>query len=148
MSANPQRVLRDAIRDNKFAAVYYLFGEDDYLKEQAVQQLVEAAIDPATRDFNLEVRRGSDLDAETLGLLLEERVPLPEALSRKMTTAISTSEKPRRSGFLVANRSRCKRRGVNRTGRSATRTSRAWLRSSAPTRAVEPSSPRRWNRWP
>jgi DNA polymerase-3 subunit delta len=70
VSANPQRVLRDAIRDNKFAAVYYLFGEDDYLKEQAVQQLVEAAIDPATRDFNLEVRRGSDLDAETLGSLL------------------------------------------------------------------------------
>jgi DNA polymerase III subunit delta len=50
--------------------VYYLFGEDDFLKEQAVRQLVEAAVDPATRDFNLEVRRGDALDAETLGSLL------------------------------------------------------------------------------
>jgi DNA polymerase III subunit delta len=65
-----QRLLRDAIRDRQFAAVYYLFGEDDFLKEQAVRQLVEAAIDPATRDFNLEVRRGADLDGETLGSLL------------------------------------------------------------------------------
>jgi DNA polymerase-3 subunit delta len=69
-SHSPQRILRDAIRDKQFAAVYYLFGEDDFLKEQAVQQLVEAAVDPATRDFNLEVRRGGDLDAETLGSLL------------------------------------------------------------------------------
>jgi DNA polymerase-3 subunit delta len=70
VSANPQRLLRDAIRDKKFASVYYLFGEDDYLKEQAVRQLVEAAVDPATRDFNLETRRASELDAETLGSLL------------------------------------------------------------------------------
>jgi DNA polymerase-3 subunit delta len=70
VSTNPQRILRDAIRDKKFAAAYYLFGEDDYLKEQAVRQLIEAAADSATRDFNLEIRRASDLDAETLGTLL------------------------------------------------------------------------------
>jgi DNA polymerase III subunit delta len=69
-SHSPQRILRDAVRDKEFAAVYYLFGEDDFLKEQAVRQLVEAAVDPATRDFNLEMRRGGDLDAETLGSLL------------------------------------------------------------------------------
>jgi DNA polymerase III subunit delta len=68
--SNPQRILRDAIRDQKFAAVYYLFGEDDYLKEQAVRQLIEAAVDPATREFNLEVRRAAELDAEVLGSLL------------------------------------------------------------------------------
>jgi DNA polymerase III subunit delta len=65
-----QRTLRDAVRDKQFAPAYYLYGEDDFLKEQAVQQLVEAAVNPATRDFNLEVRRGSELDAETLGSLL------------------------------------------------------------------------------
>ncbi len=70
MPSNPQRILRDAIRDRKFAAVYYLFGEDDYLKEQAVHQLIEAAVDPATRDFNLEVRRATELDAEVLGSLI------------------------------------------------------------------------------
>ena len=70
MSSNPQRILRDAIRDKKLAPVYYLFGEDDYLKEQAVRQLIEAAVDPATRDFNLEMRRAAELDAEALGSLL------------------------------------------------------------------------------
>jgi DNA polymerase-3 subunit delta len=65
-----QRLLHDAVRDKQFAPAYYLYGEDDFLKEQAVRQLVEAAVDPATRDFNLEVRRGSELDAETLGSLL------------------------------------------------------------------------------
>jgi DNA polymerase III subunit delta len=65
-----QRILRDAVRDKQFAAVYYLFGEDDFLKDQAVRQLVDAAVDPATRDFNLEIRRSGDLDAETLGSLL------------------------------------------------------------------------------
>jgi DNA polymerase III subunit delta len=68
--SNPQRILRDAIRDKKFAAVYYLFGQDDYLKEHAVHQLIEAAVDPTTRDFNLEVRRATELDAEVLGSLL------------------------------------------------------------------------------
>ncbi|HEV3484239.1 MAG TPA: DNA polymerase III subunit delta, partial [Vicinamibacterales bacterium] len=70
MSSSPQRVLRDAVRDKQFAPAYYLFGEDDFLKEQAVRQLVEAAVDPATRDFNFEVRRGAEVDAETLGSLL------------------------------------------------------------------------------
>jgi DNA polymerase-3 subunit delta len=69
-SSTTQRLLRDAVRDRQFAPAYYLYGEDDFLKEQAVRQLVEAAVDPATRDFNFEVRRGSEIDAETLGSLL------------------------------------------------------------------------------
>jgi DNA polymerase-3 subunit delta len=68
--SSAQRILRDAVRDRQFAPAYYLYGEDDFLKEQAVRQLIEAAVDPATRDFNLEIRRGSELDAETLGSLL------------------------------------------------------------------------------
>jgi DNA polymerase-3 subunit delta len=68
--SSPQRILRDATRDKRFAPAYYLHGEDDFLKEQAVRQLVEAAVDPATRDFNFELRRAGELDAETLGSLL------------------------------------------------------------------------------
>lgn len=62
--------LRAAIQDRKFAPAYYLYGEDDFLKEEALRQLLEAAVDPATRDFNLDQRRGADLDAETLASLL------------------------------------------------------------------------------
>lgn len=65
-----QRVLRDAVSDRVFAPAYYLHGENDYLKEQAVRQLVEAALDPTTREFNLEVKRGNEVSAEALGSLL------------------------------------------------------------------------------
>jgi DNA polymerase-3 subunit delta len=51
--------------------VYYVHGDDDYLKEDAVRQLVAAAVDPATKDFNLEVRRGGEIDAGTLGSVLD-----------------------------------------------------------------------------
>jgi DNA polymerase-3 subunit delta len=67
---SPQRVVQAAIQSRAFEPVYYLHGEDDFLKEGAVRDLVDAAIDPSTRDFNLEIRRGSELDAETLGSLL------------------------------------------------------------------------------
>lgn len=68
--ASPLRVVQAAVQSREFAPVYYLFGDDDYLKEAAVRDLLDAAIDPSTRDFNCEVRRGGDLDAETLGSLL------------------------------------------------------------------------------
>ncbi|HET7458696.1 MAG TPA: DNA polymerase III subunit delta [Gemmatimonadaceae bacterium] len=67
---NPQRVLRKAIQEKAFDPAYYLYGEDDFLKEAAVRDLVAAAVDPATRDFNLDVRRGGDLDGEALAVLL------------------------------------------------------------------------------
>ena len=70
MSAPAQRTLQKAIREGVFAPAYYLHGDDDYLKEDAVRRLVASAGDPATRDFNLEIRRAADLDAETVDALL------------------------------------------------------------------------------
>lgn len=61
------KVLRAAIKERTFAPAYYLFGEDDYLKDEELRRAIEAAVDPATRDFNFEMLRGADLDAETLG---------------------------------------------------------------------------------
>ncbi len=68
--ASPLRIVQAAVQSRSFAPVYYLFGDDDYLKDGAIRELLDAAIDPSTRDFNCEVRRGSELDAETLGSLL------------------------------------------------------------------------------
>ena len=68
--SSSQRTLRKAIQERSFDPAYYLYGEDDFLKEDALKQLLAAAVDPTTRDFNLDVRRGAELDAETLGVLL------------------------------------------------------------------------------
>jgi len=62
--------LRAAIQDKKFAPAYYFFGENEFLKEEGLRQLLGAAVDPATRDFNLDQRKGADLDAGALGSLL------------------------------------------------------------------------------
>jgi DNA polymerase-3 subunit delta len=70
MSASALKTLRDAIKRQSFDGAYYVSGEDDYQKEDAVRQLLAAAVDPAVRDFNLDVRRAAELGAETLSILL------------------------------------------------------------------------------
>src|SRR3954471_5111694 len=64
------KVLRAATKEKAFAPAYYFHGEDDYLKEEELKRLVDAAVDPATRDFNFENLRGGDLDAEALGSIV------------------------------------------------------------------------------
>ena len=70
MSASALKTLRDAIKRRSFDGAYYVFGDDEYQKEDAVRELMDAALDPQCRDFNLDIRRGSDLDARTLEALL------------------------------------------------------------------------------
>jgi DNA polymerase-3 subunit delta len=64
------KTLRDAVKRRQFDGAYYVYGDDEYQKSDAVRQLVAAAVDPATRDFNLDTRRAADLDPEALGSLL------------------------------------------------------------------------------
>ncbi|MGH7650692.1 MAG: DNA polymerase III subunit delta [Gemmatimonadaceae bacterium] len=70
MAASSLRTLRDAIKRQSFDGAYLISGDDDYQKEDAVRQLVDAALEPSLRDFNLDTRRGSDVDAEALEVLL------------------------------------------------------------------------------
>src|SRR5438046_10657004 len=50
--------------------VYYLHGEEDVLKDEAVRVLLERAVDPAARDFNLDQRTAADLDPEASNALV------------------------------------------------------------------------------
>lgn len=50
--------------------VFYLHGSDEFRKDEAARLLVEAHLDPATRDFNFDRLRGSEVDAETLASAL------------------------------------------------------------------------------
>ena len=68
--ANAHRELRKAIQQRSFDRVYYFHGDDDFLKNDMIGQVIDAAVDPATRDFNLDVRRGNEVDAESLLSLL------------------------------------------------------------------------------
>ncbi len=70
MSANALKTLRDALKRGTFDGAYYVCGEDDFQKDDAIRQLVEAAVEPAMRDFNMEVKRAQELDAKSLDAAL------------------------------------------------------------------------------
>lgn len=50
--------------------VFFLFGDDEFSREEAVSRVVDAHVDPATRDFNLDQLRGTELDPEALASLI------------------------------------------------------------------------------
>lgn len=70
MAGKEYKDMLKRIRDGDFERVYYLHGDEDFLKEDAIQRLIARAVDPGTRDFNLDVRRAAEIDTETLTALL------------------------------------------------------------------------------
>lgn len=70
MTANALKTLRDAIKRRHFDGAYYVHGEDEFQKSEAVKQLVDAAVELSTRDFNLEFRRGGELDPAAVASLV------------------------------------------------------------------------------
>jgi len=77
-AAHAHRDLRKGIQSRSFERAYYFHGDDEYLKDDMIRQMIDAAVDPATRDFNLDVRRGSEIDAESLLSLLSTPPMLAE----------------------------------------------------------------------
>ncbi|MGB4599376.1 MAG: DNA polymerase III subunit delta [Trichlorobacter sp.] len=66
-----------------FAPVYFLYGEEPFLVERAANRIMERVVDPAMKDFNLNIYYGSDckgteiLDtSQTLPMFAERRVVL------------------------------------------------------------------------
>jgi DNA polymerase III subunit delta len=65
----------------ELAPVYYLYGLEDVLKDEAVRSILDRALEPGMRDFNLDQRSASQVDAEevhalcnTLPMMAERRV--------------------------------------------------------------------------
>jgi DNA polymerase-3 subunit delta len=63
--ANPDQ-LRKALSSGKLGGVFFLHGEEEYLKEDMVAALVRAHLDPATRDFNFDQLYASNTEPETI----------------------------------------------------------------------------------
>lgn len=64
------RAFRTALDNGKFDPAYYLYGSEEYLKARALEELINAAVDPATRAFNLDQLKGGEVHAEALGVML------------------------------------------------------------------------------
>lgn len=89
MASAGEKALQAALKKREFDPVYYFYGDDDFLKDMRVRELVDAAVDPATRDFNLEVRRGGELDAEGLDSLLST----PPMLADRRVVVVREADK-------------------------------------------------------
>jgi DNA polymerase-3 subunit delta len=62
--------LRKILSKGSPGGVFFLYGEDEHRKAEAVQALVDAHVDPGTRDFNLDVLSASSVDVEDLARIL------------------------------------------------------------------------------
>jgi DNA polymerase III delta subunit len=72
-----------SLQKGELAPVYYFYGAEDVLKDEAVRMILDQALDPSLRDFNFDQRSAAQLDAEevyalcnTLPMLSERRVVL------------------------------------------------------------------------
>jgi DNA polymerase-3 subunit delta len=81
MPASNPRALRTAFDAGSFDPVYLLFGNEEFIKEEVLRLLLARAVDASMRDFNLDVRRGGELDAAGLRGLLEQ---LPMMAERRV----------------------------------------------------------------
>ncbi|WP_420125797.1 DNA polymerase III subunit delta [Longimicrobium sp.] len=58
------------LRDRVAGGAFFFFGDEDYLREEAVAKVVAAYLDPATRDFNFDQLRGGDVTADALASIV------------------------------------------------------------------------------
>jgi len=66
------------LRKGVIAPVYCLSGPADPLKDELVDAILDASLDPGARDFNLDVRGAGDVDGEALHTLVETPPMLAE----------------------------------------------------------------------
>lgn len=62
---NSDALLR-SLKGGKLGGIYFLFGEEEHLKDELAAAIVDAHLDPAVRDFNYDQLRGTDVTPETL----------------------------------------------------------------------------------
>jgi DNA polymerase-3 subunit delta len=93
MAPHTFETLHRALKNGELAPVYYFYGSEDVLKDEAVRAILDRALDPSFRDFNFDQRSAPQLDPEelhsllnTLPMMAERRVVVlreVEALKRK-----------------------------------------------------------------
>ncbi|HVZ40705.1 MAG TPA: DNA polymerase III subunit delta [Candidatus Kapabacteria bacterium] len=81
--------LETAIKHGKFDPVYFLFGDEEFLIEEAAARLIAAAVDESTRSFNYDLLHGSDITvndiverASAYPLMAERRVVVVKEIDR------------------------------------------------------------------
>lgn len=89
MSLAADRSLRSRIERGDVEGVFFFHGDAERLRDDAARALVEAAIDPATRDFNLDTYRAAEVSPDALAASLA----MPPVMARRRVVAVFGAER-------------------------------------------------------
>ncbi len=62
--------LERLLEEGELEGAFFLFGDAERLRDRAARRLIDAAVDPDTREFNLDSYRGGDVEPEALAAAL------------------------------------------------------------------------------
>jgi len=94
MPARSFDALQRSLAKGEVRPVYYFFGDEDLLKDDAVRDVLALAIEAPTRDFNLDRRRAPELSAEEFRTLAETP-PLLAARRGVVVTEVESLQQKR-----------------------------------------------------
>lgn len=94
--AADQRLAR-ILEGGDLGGAFFLHGEAARLRDDAARRLADAAVDPATRDFNLDAFRGADVTPEALASALA----MPPVMAARRVVLLFDAEKLTPTGRRV-----------------------------------------------
>lgn len=89
MALAADRDLDRAIREDELDGAFFLHGDDRRLRDDAARRLAEAAVDPGTRDFNLDQFRAGETDPSAVASALSTP---PMMASRRVVVLLGAQE--------------------------------------------------------
>ena len=99
------------LREKTAGGAFFFFGDEDFFREEAIRRVVSAYLDEATRDFNFDQLRGSDVDADALAstlatppMMAEHRVVVvrdAQGLSQKGREVVEAAAKSPEPGTAL-----------------------------------------------
>ncbi len=70
MSLAAEQRFERIVAGESLSGAFFFHGDAERLRDEAARRLADAALDPATRDFNINVYRGADVSPESLAAAL------------------------------------------------------------------------------
>ena len=89
MTASADAQLARALDNGPPTGAWFLYGDAGRLRDEAARQLVEAAVDPETRDFNFDQFRAEDTSAEKLASTLA----MPPMMAERRVVCVRDAER-------------------------------------------------------
>lgn len=89
MSLAAERRLARSIERGELTGGFFLAGDAARLRDEGVRRLVEAALEPSTRDFNYDLFRGSEVQAEPLASALA----MPPLMAPRRVVVLTEAER-------------------------------------------------------